>query len=307
MNKLVLSVILWILVGCQPKQDDSSLENQILDCFYQQHQEHGIDIKASIDSAKSILLNYGVLPDNEGRSYIEFIRAMNKAEDFPLETPPNLIEELKSIKYLPSGVQCTDMRKIDFDSIEFANSKLKDLANIYDLITGKGNISVAMITGEMLKIFDEKDFDHPYYQTLGILSISNLIKANDETGWANLQPPKPDHISSSDLATLTINLTADDRIKVENVEVSKDEAFQKIANFISKNEENHVISLKSKRATSYDFYELITDGLDEIYQEVRNRYAQQSYQKSYEQLDAVAKETVDKKIPKAISISEPEL
>ncbi len=215
------------------------LEERILNCFYPQYRDHGIDIKASIDSANSILLKYEVLPDNSGKSYIELIKVMNKADDFPLDTPSDLIKELKSIKYLPAGVQCTDMMKIDFDSVEFANSKLKDLARIFDSITGKGNISVAMIAEEMLKIFDEKDFDNPYYQTLGTLSISNPVKANDETGWAKLQPPKSENTPPSDQVVLTINLTADDQIKIENEEISKDEAFQRIADFILKNKEKH--------------------------------------------------------------------
>lgn len=307
MNELMFTIILCVLLGCRPNQDDYPIEKQMLNCFYQQYEKYGIDVKASIDSANSLLLKYEVLPDNKGISYIEFIEAMNKADSFPLDTPPNLIEELKSIKYLPVGIQCTDMKIVDFDSVEFANSKLKDLAKIFDTIAEKGNISVALITEEILKILDEKDFNNAFYQTLGTLTISSLIKANEVTGWTNLQPPKYKHTPPSNHTVLTINLTADDHIKIENEKVSKDEAFQIVADFMLKNKEKHVISLKSKRSTSYDFYMLIWDGLNEVYSEVRNRYAQANFQKTYDQLDAVTKEKVDKKIPKSVSMSEPEL
>lgn len=304
MNELKILFCTLVLFGCKINDDSYALEEKILNCFYGQYEESGIDIEASIDSANNILLKYHILPENSAKSHIQLIEAINKADGFPFDTSNDLIKELESIKYLPRGIQCTDMTRIDFDSTEYANSKLKDLARVFDLITAKGNISVAMITEELLKVLDEKDFEHPYYRTLGILNLSNLIKVN---ALSSLNISKPgNYPSPSDQIVLTIRLTANDEIIVKDKTLSKSEALQEISNFISKNQDRHVISVNSKRETSYDFFSLILDSLDDIYFEVRNKYSEQNFQKPYNQLEEAEKDEVKRKIPKSISIAEPE-
>ncbi len=154
---IILIGTVLLIIGCVRNNYDYKLENDILECFYQHHEDKNINVKSSIDKIENTLIKHNILTDKTGESYIDIIKQIRDKDEFEI-SDSNLIAEIESIKYIPPGVKCYDTTYIKYDSVELANSKFKNIIGIFEAIQSHGDFSPKLIAEEILKVFDESDF-----------------------------------------------------------------------------------------------------------------------------------------------------
>lgn len=307
--------ILAIIFSCQPN-NDYLFEREVLDCFYEQYHDNGIDIKASIDSATSALIKYKVLGGNRGEDIMNLVVSINKSGWPNIESANELVKELKSIKFLPSGLFCYDSSVITKINNEFSDSKFKYIIGIYDSIEMKGDISDKIITNEILEVFNENDFDNITYKTLVTVTLSNFILMSNAMSSGVLSRiyedydslPPPDHSyleRRNEAVVLNIKLTANDKIEVNGEQISLDNTLIRVEEFIRTYEALHVISLSSNKSTSHKYFVSVLGDLTGLYNKIRNGESQNVFKMKFEDLDEPSKLKLTNKFPQNISISEP--
>lgn len=307
---LIQLVILVLVVNCQPERDEYFVEDKLLDCFYEQYLESEIDVRSKVDSAAKALVRHKMLDGTDGKSYIAFIRKVNAIEKLPTRPSKELIAELGSIKLPLPNFVCGEGVFVRSDSIALAKSKFRYLAGIYDSIAVKGNISMKLISDEILEIFTARDFDHKLYASLATMAIVNMIT---EDQWSDIPaslppPPEIDFSKQQNLHVLLLDLTSDDKINVNNRIVNLEEATQLVEQFILTHQHNHAISVTSKRSTSHRLFVSVLDGvIASTYTRIREKHAMELYRRKYDELDEQSKEVVRQRYPSKVSISEPTL
>jgi hypothetical protein len=305
---LIQLVILALVVNCHPERNEYYVEDKLLDCLYEQYLESEIDLKSKVDSASAALVRHKMLEGTDGRSYIAFIRKINAIEELPIRPSKELIAELGSIKLPFPNFVCGEGVFVRSDSTALAKSKFRYLAGIYDSIAVKGNISIKLISDEILEIFTARDFDHKLYGSLATMAIANMIMTGQWSDIPSTLPPPPeiDFSKQPNLRVLHLDLTSDDKINVNDRKVNLEKATQLVEQFILTHQHNHAISVTSKRSTSHRLFVSVVDGvIASTYTHIRDNYAMELYKRKYDELDEQSKEVVRQRYPSRVSISEP--
>nr|WP_319397664.1 hypothetical protein [uncultured Carboxylicivirga sp.] len=320
----VYLVIGFILSNCSQSKYDYKTENVLLDCFYTQYKESGVDIKLTINRIEDVLVKHNILDDKSGRSYIKMIDKIKEDNELDINNP-DLIQDINSIGYRPSSVSCSDLSVTNLlDSASLSQSKLKYLVAIFDSIQVKGNISPSIIAQEILEVFDAKDFENDYYRTIGLVMFSTLIKMNDcDNGLFRQLPPlekeeaqpvfEPQNVFS-------ILINNKDEMLANGRPANLSELKPMIKKFIMESSDKvtidlpnrgkymsskGVVSIQSSNGTSYQFYLLVQNELLSAYNEIRNTYSIKIFELKFDQLSDEQKEIIKKIVPQRISEGNP--
>ncbi len=303
---IILSNLSLLLLSCQPEVE-YSVEDEIMNCFIRQYEEYGVDVSKSIDSANSALVNYKVLPDISGSSFISMLTQIRDSNGLPFEPSEDLIASLESIQLLPSGLNCVDSSYISFDSTDFYNSKLSGFITIFDALAQSGDVSVESIANDILNMFDEEDFDHPLYSTIGTLALSNLIKVQGDSRALRLLPPPTGGFNDVPKVTLELKLTKDDDLLIDDVSHDPQQVSEMVLEFIRKNELSGLIKINVERNASFELYTQLLDDVNLAYERFYDSKSRELYEDSYESLTPEQQSEIRKQFPKLISLSEEDL
>ena len=319
----VILVLTILFYGCSHPKYDYKLENTILNCFYEHHQNEHNDIKTSIIQIEDALIKNGILRDHSGESYIQAITRIKENNYLPIDNP-KLLADISSIEFIPSSVSCQDSTYLSMiDSSSLYNSKLKYVIGIFDSIQKKGTITPTLVAEEILEVYDAEDFENEYYKTLGLVTISTLIRINDYKSGINtkLSPLPKEHTYTADESdVLVVIADGNNVIIVNNEQVELPGLRYLVKTFISEKASeseielpmigrqmisNAVISFQNKRGTSYSFYIDVQKEIIQAYSELRDERSLHFFNSTFENLNEQEQNVIKELVPQKIVEGEP--
>jgi hypothetical protein len=238
MRPLTILFSLILLLGSCSDQD-YSLEQEELDCFYSEQVVAGVDVQSWVNAAEDTLVKYGALKNKSGESYMAFIQNLSDIGSTATANVP-LMNALRSIDgpafywSLPF-IMCSDRSISEPDSTELSTSHLRHLNSLLDTLEMRGDISVSIAANAPLQLFSAEDFEHNYYRTLAVIVFTRIIWSGDRDSGIlpMLQPVVPEHrapqIASRNMFTVMIN--RDDEILVNGAIVTEDELSEIVKKF----------------------------------------------------------------------------
>ena len=115
------------------------------------------------------------------------------------------------------------------------------------------------------------------------------------------QPPtdvRKDHV-------MQVTLDARDQLAVDGTLITPQQLCDQIAEFVAADRKEHVISIQTDRATTYEAYFRMQNAIVAAYAQLRERYARERYGKSYGELVQEQRDEVNQYYPQRISESKP--
>ena len=115
------------------------------------------------------------------------------------------------------------------------------------------------------------------------------------------QPPqdvKKDHV-------LQITLDASDQLSIDGTLLTPKQLKEQIVEFVASDRTDHVISIRTDRATTYEAYFRMQNAIVAAYNQLREKYARERYGKGYDELVQEQRDEVNQYYPQRISESKP--
>ena len=115
------------------------------------------------------------------------------------------------------------------------------------------------------------------------------------------QPPtdvRKDHV-------LQITLDAHDQLSIDGTLLTTQQLKEQIMTFVAADRTDHVISIQTERATTYEAYFRMQNAIVAAYNQLRESYARERYGKSYGELVQEQRDEVNQYYPQRISESKP--
>ena len=115
------------------------------------------------------------------------------------------------------------------------------------------------------------------------------------------QPPqdiRKDHV-------LQVTLDASDQLAVNGALLTTQQLKEQIMEFIAADRTDHVISIRTDRATTYEAYFRMQNAIVAAYNQLREKYARERYGKGYDELVEEQRDEVNQYYPQRISESKP--
>jgi hypothetical protein len=104
---------------------------------------------------------------------------------------------------------------------------------------------------------------------------------------------------------LQVTLDAHDQLAVDGTLVTPQQLCDQIAEFVAADRTDHVISIRTDRATTYEAYFRMQNAIVAAYVHLRDRYARERYGKGYGELVEEQRDEVNQYYPQRISESKP--
>ena len=115
------------------------------------------------------------------------------------------------------------------------------------------------------------------------------------------QPPqdiRKDHV-------FQVTLDASDQLAVNGTLLTTQQLKEQIMEFIAADRTDHVISIRTDRATTYEAYFRMQNAIVAAYNQLREKYARERYGKGYDELVEEQRDEVNQYYPQRISESKP--
>jgi len=115
------------------------------------------------------------------------------------------------------------------------------------------------------------------------------------------QPPtdvRKDHV-------LQVTLDAHDRLSIDGTLLTTQQLKEQIVTFVAADRTDHVISILTDRATTYEAYFRMQNAIVAAYNQLREKYSRERYGKGYGELVQEQRDEVNQYYPQRISESKP--
>ena len=115
------------------------------------------------------------------------------------------------------------------------------------------------------------------------------------------QPPqdvRKDHV-------LQITLDAHDNLSIDGTLLTPQQLKNQIVEFVAADRTDHVISIRTDRATTYEAYFRMQNAIVAAYNQLREHYSRERYGKGYGELFQEQRDEVNQYYPQRISESKP--
>lgn len=115
------------------------------------------------------------------------------------------------------------------------------------------------------------------------------------------QPPqdvRKDHV-------LQITLDAHDQLSIDGTLLTTQQLKNQIVEFVAADRTDHVISIRTDRATTYEAYFRMQNAIVAAYNQLREHYSRERYGKGYGELFQEQRDEVNQYYPQRISESKP--
>ena len=123
-----------------------------------------------------------------------------------------------------------------------------------------------------------------------------------------LPPPPQDQQPPQDIRkdhVLQVTLDASDQLAVNGTLLTTQQLKEQIMEFIAADRTDHVISIRTDRATTYEAYFRMQNAIVAAYNQLREKYARERYGKGYDELVEEQRDEVNQYYPQRISESKP--
>ena len=123
-----------------------------------------------------------------------------------------------------------------------------------------------------------------------------------------LPPPLQEQQPPQDIRkahVLQVTLDASDQLAVDGTLLTTQQLKEQIMEFIAADRTDHVISIRTDRATTYEAYFRMQNAIVAAYNQLREKYARERYGKGYDELVEEQRDEVNQYYPQRISESKP--
>ena len=123
-----------------------------------------------------------------------------------------------------------------------------------------------------------------------------------------LPPPPQEQQPPTDVSKdhiLQVTLDASDQLAVDGTLITPQQLRDQIVEFVAADRTDHVISIRTDRATTYEAYFRMQNAIVAAYSQLRERYARERFGKGYGELEAEQRDEVNQYYPQRISESKP--
>lgn len=123
-----------------------------------------------------------------------------------------------------------------------------------------------------------------------------------------LPPPPQEQQLPQDIRkdhVLQVTLDASDQLAVDGTLLTTQQLKEQIMEFIAADRTDHVISIRTDRATTYEAYFRMQNAIVAAYNQLREKYALERYGKGYDELVEEQRDEVNQYYPQRISESKP--
>ena len=130
----------------------------------------------------------------------------------------------------------------------------------------------------------------------------------DEGLLRQLPPPPQEQQPPQDIRkdhVLQVTLDASDQLAVNGTLLTTQQLKEQIMEFIAADRTDHVISIRTDRATTYEAYFRMQNAIVAAYNQLREKYARERYGKGYDELVEEQCDEVNQYYPQRISESKP--
>ena len=115
------------------------------------------------------------------------------------------------------------------------------------------------------------------------------------------QPPtdvRKDHV-------LQVTLDANDQLAIDGTLITPKQLKEQLIEFVAADRTDHVISIRTDRATTYEAYFRMQNAIVAAYSQLRERYARERFGKGYGELVEEQRDEVNQYYPQRISETKP--
>ncbi|MCH4147828.1 MAG: biopolymer transporter ExbD [Prevotella sp.] len=141
-----------------------------------------------------------------------------------------------------------------------------------------------------------------------MLLIFFLVTTSMDTdkGLLRQLPPADTHKEQQETdvekgALMAFKITAQDKLMLDNAEISYDEVTPRVETFVEHRGKRHLISIEADAQASYNAYFHLQNALMKAYEKVRNKAAATEYGKPYNQLTEAQRNKVKDQWPQRIA------
>ena len=143
-----------------------------------------------------------------------------------------------------------------------------------------------------------------------MLLIFFLVTSSMDTdkGLLRQLPPLPQEQPPQDVRkdhVLQVTLDANDQLSIDGTLITPKQLKEQLITFVAADRTAHVISIQTDRATTYEAYFRMQNAIVAAYSQLRERYAQERFGKSYGELVEEQRDEVNQYYPQRISESKP--
>lgn len=296
--RLLLCIILFIELSLTANsQEVKDIEKVLYDCLNSSFLEKGVNLNNTLTEFENYLLKERILEADAGQSYYDFFKSISNGGK-PFESLKvngfDCLRRLSPKNYYPTVC----LKEIlNIDSTVVAQSQYFQVIQKLQQISFDGSVALSNIAQTIISVLSPVDFEKPYYRAISLLAIVNLTKL--ETGIMNHLTFK-DSRKSLEVSSVKVKTTENSEIEYNEKVIDVEQLSERLESYIEKNRENHQIILEASRETPYVFYLKVQSCLLEVYKRLREKEANKTYKKVFENLKQEEKEEIMKKYPQNI-------
>ena len=143
-----------------------------------------------------------------------------------------------------------------------------------------------------------------------MLLIFFLVTSSMDTdkGLLRQLPPLPQEQTPTDVRkdhVMQVTLDARDQLAVDGTLLTPRQLKEQIMTFVAADRTEHVISIRTDRATTYEAYFRMQNAIVAAYAQLREAYARERFGKSYSELVEEQRDEVNQYYPQRISETKP--
>ncbi|MFD2529329.1 hypothetical protein [Polaribacter marinaquae] len=293
-----LSLIIIFFTFFIGNSQEREIEKIYSDCYFNSMPSNGKEVKRIYKTYEKQLISKGILADNSGESYYTLFRKVMSEKFIDNKTNYSLIDSINKLEYsdlIHYNIKCTEKIK---SSKKYINSNTFLLEKRIDSI--KDNFDAEKAAEIYIKTLNEKDFQIEFYKLRALL-VLEMNKSLLELGIG-----KPKYSKERIENSLNIYFSEENLTSLNGKKTSKTEMENIVIEYLSRNKEKSLISVKSSRQAIYGEYLKLKENLELIFLKFKNKISIKRFNKKFDSLTKNEREEIEKEYSFEIYDKEPE-
>lgn len=264
-NTILAAILIGILSSCEVSKE-KRVEERIMDCYAITNQD--ITLKKEIENYENQLIEWKVLKDKSNDSYLSLIKQLAKQNNF-------------EPSYFRPFITSTQLRELDpcFDTINQIITDRYKFDKLDELSKDPNKNTISNISNHMLTILNKNDFHYGFNKMLFFhyLKEANFIGRKTQI--------KKTANTGDQTEALSIYLDAENKIFINNSQVDHIQLKEKVLNYEIENKWNSTIQINTEKETKYESLHSVELIIKGVIEELREKYALETYKVSLSQLN----------------------
>lgn len=265
------------------------IETALFRCYSSSTSGKIDSVKILMKDFEDYLIKQKILKSSNGQGYRGVIELIYENPDTIFNNDFNFIYKVQNIEgsFNDPVINCLDtvMRSDNYD-----RSKIEQLDGLFQQLD-TSSIMIKSISEKILKVFDIKDFEMPYYKFATLLLIDSF--SIERLSYLNDLEEKNKVLPNEKPIKIFLNKTL---LTVEGKKSTIQEMKKLVNEHYYKYQEKAVVLFGSTRETLYKDYVNILNTIEEEIKRIRDEYSKKKYGKAFEELKKELQEQIDKKI-----------